>query len=102
MTPFFNKRQNDLNFKLKIVAEGEAVKNKREIAREYGIFKLMVHKWENQQHMLFNGKLKMTAKHASMGWYKPKYPELDQRLADWFSDQRSQGTIKNCFVFNLH
>ena len=86
MTPFFNKRQNDLNFKLKIVAEGEAV----------------VHKWENQQHMLFNGKLKMTAKHASMGWYKPKYPELDQCLADWFSDQRSQGTIKNCFVFNLH
>ena len=80
MTPFFNKRQNDLN--LKIVAEAEAVKNNREIAREYGIFKSMVHKWENQQHMLFNGKLKMTAKHASMGWYKPKYPELDQRLAD--------------------
>ena len=48
MTPVFNKRQNDLNFKLKIVAEGEAVKNKREIAREYEIFKLMVHKWENQ------------------------------------------------------
>ena len=56
MTPFFNKRQNDLNFKLKIVAEAEAVKNNREIAREYGIFKSMVHKWENQQHMLFNGK----------------------------------------------
>ena len=37
MTPFFNKRQNDLNFKLKIVAEAEAVKNNREIAREYGI-----------------------------------------------------------------
>ena len=43
----------------------------------------------------------MTAKRASMGRYKPKYPKLDQRLADWFSDQRSQGTIKNCFVFNL-
>ena len=37
MTPFFNKRQNDLNFKLKILAEAEAVKNNREIAREYGI-----------------------------------------------------------------
>ena len=58
MTPFFNKRQNDLNFKLKILAEAEAVKNNREIAREYGIFKSMVHKWENQQHMLFNGKLR--------------------------------------------
>ena len=27
----------DLNFKLKIVAEAEAVNNNREIAREYGI-----------------------------------------------------------------
>ena len=91
---------NYLNFKLKIVAEAEAVKNSREIAREYGISESMVRKWRNQQHMLFNGELKMTAKRASMGRYKPKYPELDQRLADWFSDQRSQCTIKTCFVFN--
>ena len=91
---------NYLNFKLKIVAEAEAVKNSREIAREYGISESMVRKWRNQQHILFNGELKMTAKRASMGRYKPKYPELDQRLADWFSDQRSQCTIKTCFVFN--
>ena len=91
---------NYLNFKLKIVAEAEAVKNSREIAREYGISESMVRKWRNQQHMLFNGELKITAKRASMGRYKPKYPELDQRLADWFSDQRSQCTIKTCFVFN--
>ena len=44
----------NLNFKLKIVAEAEAVKNNREIAREYGISESMVRKWRNQQHMLFN------------------------------------------------
>ena len=91
----------DLNFKLKTVEGAETVKNNREIAREYGISESRVRKWRNQQHMLFNGELKMTPKRASMGRYKPKYPELDQHLADWFSDQRSQGTIKNCFVFNL-
>jgi len=36
----------------------------------------------------------MTAKGALMGRYQPKHPEVDQQLADWFSDQRSQG--KNC------
>lgn len=95
------RHSNDLNFKLKILAEAEAVKNNREIACEYGISESMVHKWQNQQHMLFNGELRMAAKRASMGWYKWNDPELDQRLADWFSNQRSQGTKKNCFVFNL-
>ena len=32
----------DLNFKLKIIAEAEAVNNNREIAREYGLSELMV------------------------------------------------------------
>ena len=99
--PSTRRHSYDLNFKLKVVEEAESGKNNREIAREYGISESMVRKWRNQLHMLFNGELKMTAKRASMGRYKPKYPELDQRLADWFSDQRSQGTIKNCFVFNL-
>ena len=99
--PSTRRHSYDLNFKLKIVEEAESGKNNREIAREYGISESMFRKWRNQLHMLFNGELKMTAKRASMGRYKPKYPKLDQRLADWFSDQRSQGTIKNCFVFNL-
>ena len=79
----------DLNFKLKIVAEAEAVINNREIAREYGISESMVQKWRNQQDILFSGELKMTAKRASIGCYRPKDLELDQLLADWFSDQRS-------------
>ena len=68
----------DLNFKLKIVAEAEAVNNNREIAREYGISESMVRKWRNQQHVLFSGELQMTAKRASMGRYRPKDSELDQ------------------------
>ena len=59
----------------------------------------MVRKWRNQQHVLFSGELKMTAKRASMGRYRPKDPEVDQQLADWFSDQRSQG--KNCSLNSL-
>jgi len=79
----------DLNFKLKIVAEAEAVNN-REITREYGISEIMVRKWRNQQHVLFSGEMRMTAKRASMGRFRPKYAEMDQQLADWFSDQQSQ------------
>lgn len=92
--PSTRRHSYDLNFKLKIVAEAEAVNNNREIAREYGISESMVRKWRNQQHVLFSGELKMTAKRASMGRYRPKDPEVDQQLVDWFSDQRSQG--KNC------
>ena len=68
----------DLNFKSKIVAEAEAVNNNREIAREYGISESMVRKWRNQQHVLFTGELKMTAKRVSMGRYRPKDPELSK------------------------
>ena len=35
--PSTRRHSYDLNFKLKIVAEAEAVDNNREIAREYGI-----------------------------------------------------------------
>ena len=45
----------DLNFKLKIVAEAEAVNKNREIAREYGISESMARKWRNQQDVLFSG-----------------------------------------------
>ena len=65
--PSTRRHSYDLNFKLKIVAEAEAVDNNCEIAREYGISESMVRKWRNQQHVLFPSELKMTAKHASMG-----------------------------------
>ena len=89
--PSTRRHTYNLNFKLKIVAEEKAVNNNCEIAREYGLSESMVRKWRNQQHVLFSGELKMTAKRASMGRYRPKDPEVDQQLVDWFSNQRSQG-----------
>ena len=90
--PSTRRHSYDLNFKLKIVVEAEAVNN-REIARAHGISVSMVRKWRYQQHVLFNWRA-VTVKRASMVRYRPKDPNLDQRLAGWFSDQRSQGTIK--------
>ena len=81
-------------FKLKVIAEAEAVENNSEIARDYGI--LMVHHWQKDQANLFNGERKMSAKWKTMVCYSPKYPELDQTLLDWFSEQRSQG---KSFIF---
>jgi len=92
--PSSRRHSYDLNFKLKIVAEAEAVNNNREIAHEYSISESMVRKWRNQQHVLFSGELRRTVKRASMGRFRPKYAEMDQQLANWFSDQRSQG--KHC------
>ena len=62
--PNTHRHSYDLNFKLKIVAEAEAVNNNQEIAREYGISESMVRKWRNQQDILFSGEMKMTAKRA--------------------------------------
>ena len=43
--PSTRRHSYDLNFKVKIVAEAEAVNNNREIAREYEISVSMVRKW---------------------------------------------------------
>jgi len=32
----------------------------------------------------------MSAKRATMGRFTPKYPELDQQVMEWFSEQRDQ------------
>ena len=45
--PNTRRHSNDLNFKLKIVIEAEAVNNNREIAREYGISESVARKWRN-------------------------------------------------------
>ena len=81
----------NLAFKLKIVAEAEAVENNSEIAREYGISESMVRRWRKDQANLFNGEIKLSAKRKTMGCFTPKYPELDQRILEWFTEQRSQG-----------
>jgi len=81
----------NMAFKLKIVAEAEAVVNNSKIARDYGISESMVRQWRRDQVKLFNGKLKMSAKRTMLGCFTPKYPEIDQQMLEWFSDQREQG-----------
>ena len=89
--PKAHRTSYNLAFKLKIVAEAEAVENNSEIAREYGISESMVRRWRKDQENLFNGEIKLSAKRKTMGCFTPKYPEMDQRLLEWFSEQRSQG-----------
>ena len=81
----------DVAFKLKIVAEAEAVEHNSEIAREYGLSESMVRRWRRDQAKLFNGELKMSAKRTRMGRFTPKFPELDQQIVEWFTEQREQG-----------
>ena len=51
----------------------------------------MVRRWRKDQANLFNGEIKLSAKRKTMGCFTPKYPELDQRILEWFTEQRSQG-----------
>ena len=89
--PKARRTSYNLAFKLKIVAEAEAVENNSEIAREYGISESMVRRWRTDQENLFNGEIKLSATRKTMGCFTPKYPEMDQRLLEWFSEQRRQG-----------
>ena len=47
----------NLAFKLKIVAEAEAVKNNSEIAGEYGISESMVHRWRKIKQTFLMARL---------------------------------------------
>lgn len=89
--PKARRTSYNLAFKLKVIAEAEAVENNSEIAREYGISESMVRRWRKDEASLFNGEIKLSAKRKLMGCYTPKYPEMDQRLLEWFSDKRSLG-----------
>ena len=60
--PKARRSSYNLAFKLKVVAEAEAVENNSEIARDYGISESMVCRWRKDQANLFNGELKMSAK----------------------------------------
>ena len=70
-------------FKIKVIAEAEAVENSLEIARDYGLSESMVRRRRRDQATILSGKLKMSAKRAKMSRFTPKCPE-------WFSQQRDQ------------
>ena len=89
--PKARRTSYNLAFELIIVAEAKAVEDNSEIAREYGISESMVRRWRKDQANLFNGEIKLSAKQKTMGCFTPKYPELDQRILEWFTEQRSQG-----------
>lgn len=96
--PKVRRTSYNMAFKLKVVAEAEAVENNSEIARDYGISESMVRRWRRDQAKLFNGELKMSAKRTTLGRFTPKYPELDQQMLEWFSDQREQGEYSSLHV----
>ena len=54
--PTARRKSYNLAFKLKIVAEAEAVENNSEIARQYGISESMVRRWRKDQANLFNSE----------------------------------------------
>ena len=85
--PKVRRTSYNMAFKLKVVAEAEAVENNS----ENGISESMVRRWRRDQAKLFNGELKMSSKRTTLGRFTPKYPELDQQMLEWFSDQREQG-----------
>ena len=86
------------HLKLKVVAEAKVVENNSEIARDYRISESMVRQWRRDQAKLFNGDLKMSAKRTTLGRFTPKYPQLDQQMLEWFSDQREQGEYSSLHV----
>ena len=89
--PKARRSSYNIAFKLKVVAEAEAVESNSEIACEYGLSESMVRCWHRDQAKLFNSELKMSAKRTTMGRFTPKYPELDQQILEWFTEQRDQG-----------
>ena len=77
-------------FRIKVIAEAEAVENSSEIARDYGLSESMVRRWRRDQATILSGKLKMSARRAKMGCFTPKCSELDEQAMEWFSRQRDQ------------
>ena len=71
-------------FKIKVIAEAEAVENNTEIARDYGLGESMMRRWRRDQATTLSGKLKMSAKRG------PKYSEPDEQVMEGFSWQRDQ------------
>ena len=86
--PKAHRPSYNLAFKLKIVAE-EAVENNSEMAREYDISESMVRRWRKDRANLFNCEIKLSAKRKTMECFTPKYPNLDQRILEWYTEQRS-------------
>ena len=69
-------------FRIKVIAEAEAVENSSEIARDYGLSESMVRRWRRDSATILSGKLKISAKRAKIGRFTPKCPELDEQAME--------------------
>ena len=87
--PKARRTSYNLAIKLKIVAKVAAFENNSEIVKEYGISESMVRRWRKDQANPFNCEIKLSAKRKTMGCFTTKYPGLDQRILEWFTEQRS-------------
>ena len=58
----------------------------------------MVRRWRRDQATIPSGDLKMSAKQTTMGRVTPKYPDLDEQVMEWFTQQRDQGKYFICNV----
>ncbi|PFX23746.1 Pogo transposable element with KRAB domain [Stylophora pistillata] len=88
-------------FKIKVTTEVEAVENNSKIAQEYGLSEPMVRCWRTDNATILLGERKMSAKCATMGRFTLKYPELDQQVMEWFSQQREQGIAVSGLMLHL-
>ena len=60
---------NTMAFKIKVIAEAEAVENNLEIAQDYGLSESMVWYWRRDKVTILSGKLKLSEKCAKNGLF---------------------------------
>ena len=65
-------------FKIKVIAEAEAVENNSEIARDYGLSESMVRRWGRDRATILSSKFKMSEKRG----FIPKCSELDEQVME--------------------
>ena len=101
--PKAHRSSYTMAFKIKVIAEAEAVENNSEIAQEYGLSESRVRRWRRDQATLLSGELKMSAKRAKMGRWNQSAPEghLQRRVlsvfpsirkAEWMSRASENGS----------
>ena len=76
----------DADFKLKAINHAKQHGN-RDAAREFNINESMMHKWQQQEDEL---RVAKKTKKSFRG-HKARWPQLEDRLERWISEQRAAG-----------
>ena len=72
-----------MDFRIKVVAEADAVENSSEIAWDYGLSESMVRRRRRDQATITSGKLKMSARGTKTSRFTPfQCPELDEQAME--------------------